>query len=336
MPLIKRLAIALTGREIERFVPARIYQDMLALADRTVHFDVGRTSSETFYSELMRFDPTVLVGCWTTPQLPMRLPPSLGYVCYLAGSVRKLTTRTHLENGLIITNWGGSISRVVAEHALMLTLGALRRAGHWIPAMKSDGVWKPEHLSVETDSLFARRVGIHGFGRVARELTKLLRPFDVSICVHAPEEDPDLYAAYGCKRVGCLEELFAGSDVVYELAPLIPATTRIITEKLLRLIPSGGVFINVGRGGVVDEAALVTVASEGKILIGLDVYENEPLPRDSALRSMPNVLLTPHLGGPTMDRCRDAGGFGLENLRAYAEGRPLSGLVTPAIFDGSS
>jgi phosphoglycerate dehydrogenase-like enzyme len=96
------------------------------------------------------------------------------------------------------------------------------------------------------------------------------------------------------------------------------------------------VFVNVGRGGVVDETALLRVAEEGRISIGLDVYEIEPLPGDSGFRALPAVSLTPHIAGPTIDRYPDAGAFAVKNLRAHVEGRPLEALVTPEIYDQSS
>ena len=216
----------------------------------------------------------------------------------------------------------------------MLILSALRRAGHWIPAMQRPGAWKDGRT--ETASLFGRRVGLHGFGGVARELTRLLRPFGVEISVCAPETDPELYATHGARPTATLEELFARSDVIVELAPLIPETAGIVTERLLRLIRPGGVFVNVGRGATVDEAALIRVAREGRIQVALDVYGTEPLPADSGLRGLSNVILLPHLGGPTTDRCRDAGAFGLRNLRAYLEDRPLEAVITPEVFDLST
>jgi phosphoglycerate dehydrogenase-like enzyme len=106
-----------------------------------------------------------------------------------------------------------------------------------------------------------------------------------------------------------------------------------VQEKHLRLIRPGGIFVNVGRGAIVDEDALHRVASEGTIQFGLDVFAHEPLPVDSPLRGLRNVSLTPHIAGPTTDRRRDAGAFAVANLAAYAGGNPLRGLVTPEVYD---
>jgi phosphoglycerate dehydrogenase-like enzyme len=188
----------------------------------------------------------------------------------------------------------------------------------------------------EARSLFGRSVGIHGFGPVARELVALLRPWGCTISVFAPDATAELARAHGVERAPTLEALFAENEIIVELAPLIPATTGIVAEKLLRLIGPGGVFVNVGRGAVVDEAALTRIAAEGKIAVGLDVYASEPLPADSGLRALANVSLTPHIAGPTIDRYPDAGAFALRNLRAYAEDRPLEAVITPEVYDFSS
>ena len=138
------------------------------------------------------------------------------------------------------------------------------------------------------------------------------------------------------KRLASLEELFAESDVVVELAAATPENYHVVTENHLRMIPEGGVFVNVGRGCVVDKDGLLRVAREGRLQIALDVFEQEPLPADSPLRGLPNVTLLPHLGGPTRDRRRDAGALALKNLRAFLSGEPLDAVVTLEVYDRSS
>lgn len=332
MRKIDSLLVCLATRDRAEFLPDGVFAQCQALAVRShVRESAAEVEAEAFRRELQALDPEVLIGGWSTPALPCELPPRLRYLCYLTGSIKRVVRREHIERGLVVSNWGRSISRTVAECALMLLLAALRRAGHWIPAMQRDGAWKTR--ATETASLFGRRVGLHGFGHVARELIRLLQPFDVRIEVAAPEDDPVLYAAHGVKRAASLEAMFAGNDIVVEVAPLLPETEGIVTEAMLRAIRPGGVFINVARGAIVDEAGLARVAAEGRIQVGLDVYETEPLPANSPLRGLPNVVLLPHLAGPTTDRRCDAGEFALRNLRAYAAGEPMEAVITAVDFD---
>jgi phosphoglycerate dehydrogenase-like enzyme len=328
------LLAALSQQELTEFLPEPLLGDLRAVPARFEHLDTTQVTPAEFERVLAATNPEVLVTCWKTPPLPAVLPPRLRYVCHLAGSIKHLIQREQIERGLLVSNWGGSISRIVAEWALFHTLSCLRRATHWTLAMHKAGAWK--NGGTETASLFGRRVGLHGFGLVARELVRLLQPFGCVVSTFAPDVTAETEARHGIHRAATLEDLFANNDIIVELAPLIPATTGIVTEKLLRLIPAGGVFVNVGRGAVVDEPGLLKVAREGRIMVGLDVFTVEPLPADSGFRGLPNVTLTPHLAGPTTDRRRDAGAFALDNLRAYADGRPLQAAITTKVYDSST
>lgn len=333
-PRVRRLLAALTPIERRDFLPAEMEATLRACADHTVIVDPSGFAAEQWRDFLFEHDPEVLVACWKTPPLPARLPPSLRYVCYLAGTVKKLVTREHIENGLLVTNWGGAISRVVAEWAVFHILSCLRRATYWTLAMHTEGAWKSP--CTETASLFGRRVGIHGFGMVARELVPLLKPFGVQISVFAPDVDAAAENRWDVRAAPSLDALFRDNDIIVELAPLIPATVNAVTERHLRLIRPGGVFVNIGRGGVVEQEGLLRVAREGKVHFGIDVFVEEPLPAESPLRGLRNVCLTPHLAGPTTDRRRDATVFALRNLAAYLAGTPLEAIITPAVYDAST
>ena len=336
MPKPASLLAVLTPTEVREFLPEPILADVRALAPEFRLLDPTGIDDATFARELAATEPEVLLGCWKTPPLPELLPARLRYVCYISGSVKRLISRAHLERGLVATNWGGSISRTVAEAALFHILACLRNGSQWAIDMHQPGVAAWKNGITDARSLFCRTIGIHGFGPVARELVGLLRPWNCPITAFAPDLTAELARAYGIERAASLEALFSRNEIIVELAPLIPATTGIVTERLLRLIRPGGVFVNVGRGAVVDEDALLRVAREGRIGVGLDVFMTEPLPPDSGFRSLPRVNLTPHIAGPTIDRYPDAGAFALKNLRAYAEDRPLEAVVTPEIYDQSS
>ncbi|MEO6003474.1 MAG: hydroxyacid dehydrogenase [Opitutus sp.] len=331
MRRLDSLLVAISAQERRDFLPDPRFAQLCGQATHWHSLDPTELTRPEFEQRLVAINPEVLVTCWQTPPLPNQLRGNLRYVCHLAGSIRQIVTRSHLANGLIATNWGGSISRIVAEGALSHILTCLRHFTYWTLVMHREGGWK--NRATETASLFGRRVGLHGFGQVARELVGLLRPFGCMVTAFAPDVDRAVEEKYGVTAVASLEELFGGNEIIVELAPLIPETTGVVTESLLRLIPAGGVFVNVGRGAVVDEAALLRVATEGKISVGLDVFATEPLPADSGLRGLQNVTLTPHLAGPTTDRRRDAGEFALSNVRAYANGENVLAQITPENYD---
>ena len=325
------LLAVLTPYERDHFFAGPHFGQLRAIAAEFRLIDPTGLSADAFARELAATNPEVLLACWQTPPLPATLPPRLRYMCYVTGSVRRLVTREQIARGLLVTNWGGAISRMVAECALLHTLSCLRRTPQWTLDLHRDGGWRDGWE--KAGSLFQRRVGLHGFGSVAREFLRLIRPFDCTVSVFAPDVDDSVAQAHGVQRATSLDALFAENDVVVEVAPLTPATTGIVTERHLRLIRPGGVFVNVGRAAVTDEAALARIAAGGKISVGLDVFLEEPLPANSPFRGLANASLTPHIAGPTLDRYGDAGGLALRNLRAYAEGRTPEAVITPERYD---
>ncbi len=333
-----RAIVALSDLEVADFFPGPLWGELEKLLPgyRRIRLPLAGPDD---WERLWRGSPAdILISAWQTPSLNSTLQPAdlkpLRYVCHLAGTIRKLIPRELIERGLVVTNWGGSISATVAECTLMLMLMALRRASYWAVAMHRDGAWKDGNTF--TQSLLGRRVGIHGFGSISQCLVPMLRPFTSQIQAFSPSMPDEIFSSLGVKRLASLEELFTQSDVVVELAAATPENYHIVTESHLRMIPDGGVFVNVGRGCVVDEVGLLHIAREGRLEIALDVFEQEPLPIDSPLRGLPNVTLLPHLGGPTRDRRRDAGAFALKNLRAFLHGDPLDAVVTLEVYDRTS
>ena len=198
--------------------------------------------------------------------------------------------------------------------------------------MRVNGKWK-QGRHPDTLSLFGRRVGLHGLGAISRELVRLLEPFDVQLSAYSPSVPDETYEKLNVRRCDSLEDLFSTADVLVELAPGKPANHHIVGDDLLKLLPEHAVFVNLGRGMVVDEDALVRASKERGLHIGLDVYEHEPLPDDSPLRSLDNITLLPHLGGPTPDRRRDCGELALQNLENYLNDTPLINLIDLNIYD---
>lgn len=299
-----------------------------------IEYVEGSAGAEGLVRSLRNSKSHVLMTCWGVPKVPAdlrRQAPDLKYICHLCGEVRQWLPRQVLEDGLILTNWGPSISRSVAECTLLQILSCLRRSTHWQLELHTRKGWVDGRETVR--GLFGRRVGLHGFGSISREVVRLIQPFGCKISAYSPSvPDEDLKAA-GVRRVGTLKELFSQNDVVVELAARTPATINSVTEELLMSIPEGGVFVNTGRAAVVDEEALIKVAKTGRIQIALDVFHVEPLPADSPLRGLDNVFLTPHIGGPTADRRQDSGLLALENIEAFFAGRELRSVVTLKEFD---
>jgi phosphoglycerate dehydrogenase-like enzyme len=334
------LIIALTEDEEKDFLPPKVREQLEALPLEKKWIRLPMESAEEFHQILLDSNAVALMAAWSCPRLPDDLPVGEGgleYIGYFPGSIRKKVPRILLEKGLKVTNWGNTISRTISECGLLLTLSAMRRASHWSVAMHREGGWK-QGLQTVTQSLFERRVGIHGFGNIAQQMIPLLRPFGVSISAFSPSVPDEIYQEFDVKRSTSLEELFSENDVIIELAPYHERNHHIVTEALLRSIPEGGAFINIGRGAVVDEEAMIRVAKDriDDLQLGLDVYETEPLAVDSPLRGMPNVALLPHIAGPTKDRRCDSAALAIENMGRFARGEEIPDTITPEQYDRST
>ncbi|GAB5561346.1 MAG: phosphoglycerate dehydrogenase [Synoicihabitans sp.] len=334
MPRPQSVFAHMSAAQRASFIPPDLEAQLASCTDDYEWQELPNCSPEAFATELAVRNPEVLVAGWATPRLPDELPSKLRYVLYVSGAVKKIVSREHLERGLVITNWGGSISRIVAEAALMHILNTLRATNHWALCMHVAKGWNEN--APPANSLFGRKVGIYGFGFIARCLVGLLKPFGVEVATYAPEIADEILAEHGVSRAGNLEQLFGENSVVVNLAPLTAKTTDSVKLTHLRLLAPGECLVSVGRGPVINEADLLTVAQEGRVHFALDVFHEEPLPADSPLRGLPNVMLTPHRAGPTDDRMRDAGEFAVANLRAYVNDEPLKAIVTPEIYDAST
>ncbi|EDY84701.1 D-isomer specific 2-hydroxyacid dehydrogenase, NAD binding domain protein [Verrucomicrobiia bacterium DG1235] len=330
--------IVMTQWEIDTFLVDGRLEELKELISPCQVIDADSCSEEEWLGLLREANPEILVAGWKAKPLPEStlsdFASALRYVCYLPGSVRKLVPRRLLEEGVLVTNWSGSISRTVAECALLLSLACMRRVAYWSHQMHDCGGWK--NGTTETQSLFERRVGIHGIGSVAKALVPLLRPFTKSISSYSDGVPSEVFDACGVRQEASLERLFAENDVVIEAEALTPDRVRIVDEKLLSSMSKGSVFVNVARGALVDEEALYRVAAKGEIQVGLDVYSVEPLPEKHPFRGCRNIVLLPHLGGPSTDRRRDAADHSLENLRRYQRSESLLQPITLEVYDRST
>lgn len=327
-----KLLLALREPYFDQFLGEEIFAPVRPLFSEIRRADPSKLSLEQWQGLFGAFAPNAIVTCWGTPFIPTSAFPALGHVAHLCGSVRHLVDREMIERGLRVTNWGTIHAPIVAECALMLILSSLRRMTQWSFAMHRDHQW-PHDAIQSARSLHGRRVGIHGFGQVARNVVKLLKPFGCQIKAYSAGVPEQLYVDHGVTPAASLEALFTDTDVLVEVEALTLSTEHTVSESLLRLLSPGAVFVNVGRGAVVDEAALIRVAKEGSLQIGLDVYETEPPPADSPFFGLPNVTLSPHIGGPTSDQWHTCGRMAVENLIRFARGEPLQNVVTPVLFD---
>jgi phosphoglycerate dehydrogenase-like enzyme len=168
-------------------------------------------------------------------------------------------------------------------------------------------------------------VGLIGWGHTARRFAELLEPFGCSILVATESGDPAELDAIGVRRA-TLGEVLASARVISLHKGLTDATRGFLTEQHLSLIRPGSVLVNIARGELIDERALLARLAKGDITAGLDVYAEEPLARDHPLRKLDNVILTPHHASATAQEELRMGDQAVDMLLAWADGRPVDSL----------
>lgn len=328
-----RLALAISPDERTAFLQSHL--DRLNASTEVVDATAG---SNSVIENLLQQEPEILISAWSTPWLePLLLNPRcrLKYVCHLTGSVRNVVPRAFIEKGGRVTNWGTLPNLAVAEHALLLALAILRNLPGWSPfAAGPRSVSATRALGTQT--LCGRRIGIHGFGGVAQALVRILKPFTGSIASYSAGVPAEFMRAHGVEPVNSLGELCAQSEVFFECEALTPATRRSIAAPELARLPGDAVFVNVARGDLVDEEALIREASAGRIRVALDVIATEPLTPQSAVSRIKGAVLSPHIAGPTLDQYAQVGELAVANLERYVTGGMLQAEVTLEVYDRST
>jgi D-3-phosphoglycerate dehydrogenase len=228
-----------------------------------------------------------------------------------------------VASDIVVTSASGVLADQVAEHALAMAGALCRNLATFFRAQQ-----RKEFVRRPTRDLHHSAVGIVGFGGVGRRLAEVLAVFKTRIVAtdwFPVDKPPQVAALWPPHR---LPELLATSDIVFLAAPLTDATRGLIDDAALGGVKPGALLINMARGALVDEAALVRALESGRLGgAGLDVTATEPLPESSPLWDLPNVVITPHVAGQSARRIDDMTDFFCANLRRWQAGQPLANLV---------
>lgn len=287
--------------------------------------------SDYFFRELLQEAEIILTG-WGTPPLPFDLlrHGNLKYICHVTGAIRHCISREFLKKGILVTNWGDAISLSVAEASLMLMLACLRRLG-FVRRQLEAGYW--ERTKHRPLSLCQQHVGLLGFGRIAQDLVRLLKPFRVRIQAYDPYVSDDVFSHLGVTRVLDLGTLFRENTIISLHAGMTDKLDGIVNKDLLKLMPDDGVLINTARGRLINEADLLDEMTQGRLWCGLDVFAVEPLPPDSPFRFLSRCIMTPHTAGPTWNCYREMGEYAVKNIRHYSRGEPVTSRISLKQYD---
>ncbi|MDX1431576.1 MAG: D-glycerate dehydrogenase [Gammaproteobacteria bacterium] len=249
-----------------------------------------------------------------------RLPDSVVAIANFSVGVDHVDLDAARERGIVVTNTPDVLSDATAEIAVLLMLGAARRASEGDRLVRSGGwtSWSPAFM-VGTQ-VTGKRLGIVGMGRVGQVVARRARGFDMEIHYHNRRRLP-AEAEQGAVYHERLDDLLGAVDVLSLHCPAGPETRGLLGRERLARLGEGAVVVNTARGALVDDDALIDALQHGRVAAaGLDVFNGEP-DIHPGYRALDNVFLLPHIGSATRET-RDAMGFrALDNLDAIFAGR---------------
>lgn len=231
--------------------------------------------------------------------------------------------------GIAVTYAGGGVAPGVAEHAMALLLALARRVPDLVRTVMPQHKWDRTLVAPKARSLEGGTMAIVGYGHIGRALAKRAKAFDMRIVTvsRSPKQEPLVDQAF---PLSALKEALALADVVVVAIALMPETTHLLSDAEFESCKPGAILINVARGPVLDQPALVRALLNGRLGgAGLDVSDPEPLPADDPLWDAPNVLISPHYAGSgNPNNIRRLAEGVADNLRRLLAGEPLLHVVS--------
>ena len=291
--------------------------------------DVGWNASE-LASALSDADGALLTAGDRVDEALLAQCPRLKVVANIAVGINNLDLAACTRHGVLATNTPDVLNEATADHAWALLLAAARRVGEserWLRA----GLWKRWTFEMFTGAeVGGTTLGILGMGRIGRAIARRASGFSMPVIYHNRTRlPPDLEG--GARHVA-LPELLRASDHLVLVVPYSPEVHHLIDAAALAQMKPTAVLINIARGGVVDDRALVAALRDGKIAAaGLDVFENEPALHPGLLE-LENVVMTPHIASSTRATRTAMAQLAMTNLRAALAGQVPPSLVNPEVL----
>lgn len=271
-----------------------LFEELKKISNLNVH-PTSKVSQDELKTLLPKAEGLIIRSATTINKELLDLAPNLKIVIRAGEGTDNIDKVLCAERGVKVANTPGANNNSAAEQAIALMMTVLRNTALADATMKA-GKWEKNALTGL--ELWKKKVGIVGFGRIGQIVAKRISGFEPEILFF----DPVLMSSDlpNTKKVNDLKEIFSTCDIITLHTPLMPQTKGMITSELLNLMKKEAILINASRGGIVDEDALYAVLKEKKIRgAGFDVFAVEPLPADSKLLELKNLIMSPHVGAST-------------------------------------
>jgi len=253
--------------------------------------------------------------------------PKLKFVAHAAGTVKPVMSEAAWKRGIRCMSGAGAIAYGVSEFCLGLMLTAAKRT-YWLAQRTRQGAWN-ETLAAfgPAFEIYRQKIGIIAASAAGKLLIELLKPFNCQVLLYDPYCTDEAARAMGVTKVGTLDEIFSQCLVVSLNAPVTEETKGMIRGSHFAQLPRGALFINTARGILINEEEMIAELRKGKFVACLDVTNPEPPLVDSPLRTLPNVLLTPHVAGAVSQNMLRIGEWVADAIEAYVQNRQITGEV---------
>lgn len=256
---------------------------------------------ETLLEEIKDVDGLFCLLTDTIDKEVLDQASNLKVISTLAVGYNNIDVEEAASRGIVVTNTPGVLTETTADLTFALLMATARRVVEASDFLRSGqwGAWSPMQLTGQ--DIYGATIGIIGLGRIGVALVKRAKGFDMNVLYHNRSRKLDKEDELGIQYAE-LKDLLIQSDYVCLLLPYSPAVHNLIGKEELALMKKEAILINTARGGIVDESALYDALKNGQIwAAGLDVFEQEPVPSDHPLLTLPNVVTLPHIGSASVN-----------------------------------
>jgi D-3-phosphoglycerate dehydrogenase len=304
---------------------------ILRKSDCTIDFyDEKEYLRNNIFNSIYKYHAFIGGGYWN--EECFQKAKNLKILARLGSGVDTIDLKAATRHGVAVTNTPGANSTAVAEHTLGLILTLSRKIYLSNADMKKKS-WNPR---INTE-LKGKTLGVVGLGNIGKDVVRKIVNFDIAkILAYDLVKDLNFIQQYEVEYVD-LDGLLAESDIITIHCSLNQKTHHLIDYRQLAKIKSSAILINVSRGGIINEEALINFLEKNKIAgVGLDVFEEEPLSSESKLLTFENVILTPHIASFTIEAFQNMAEMAVKNVIAVLKDKRPINLVNPEVFNSSA
>ncbi len=327
MSSYKLLFLPPRTRLTEQLFPPDVMKELQSLVSVTRNNRESQFSEEELKNCISQYD--FCITGWKSPYFSpavIKNAKRLKVILHSAGTVKPYISPDVFKKGIIVTNEQKIMSQTTAEAAVAMMMMGNWETKKWIKLLQKGG-WREREETVP--GIQGYTIGLIGFGSVTRILLNYLSPYKIeSMLIYSKHLKEEEAKKLNLKKT-TLNDLLSSSDIIFLLTSLTPDTYHLLNRENMRLIKPNSLLINIARGDIIEEEALIEYLQEKRFRAVLDVFSREPLPPDNPLRNMDNVISLPHIGAATIFCRENMGRDVVENLKEYLSGKIPHGSVSP-------